>query len=61
MKTLTSGHAFRKASRTLENLEAGDIKLGEEDLTELNNIVSNHQAKGDRYYGSAEMESFLWG
>ena len=45
----------------MENLEAGDIKLGEEDLAEINKIVSSHQAKGDRYFGSAEMESFLWG
>ena len=51
----------RKASRTLENLQAGDIKLSEGDLAEVNKIIDTHEVKGDRYFGKSDEEMHLWG
>ncbi|RXW18079.1 hypothetical protein EST38_g7777 [Candolleomyces aberdarensis] len=50
-----------KASRTLENLQAGDIKLSEDDLAEVNKIINSHEVKGDRYFGKSDEEMHLWG
>ncbi|TEB33784.1 aldo/keto reductase [Coprinellus micaceus] len=50
-----------KASRTLENLEAGDIKLSDTDLAEVNEIIGAHTVKGGRYLGKSDQEMFLWG
>lgn len=50
-----------KASRTLENLEAGDIKLSDTDLAEVNEIIGAHTVKGGRYLGKSDQGVFLWG
>jgi hypothetical protein len=49
----------RKASRVLENLAAGSIKLSEEELHEINELIKDHDF-GHRYYGSDE-QAGLWG
>jgi hypothetical protein len=50
----------RKSTRTLENLEAGDIKLSDADLAETHKIVAGNETKGDRYYGLSDKEMHLW-
>ncbi|KAJ6498132.1 aldo/keto reductase [Mycena vitilis] len=50
-----------KASRTLENLEAGDIVLNAEELKELSEIIAKHGVKGDRGYGLTDEQSHYWG
>ncbi|TFK29153.1 aldo/keto reductase [Coprinopsis marcescibilis] len=49
-----------KATRTLENLAAGDIQLSTEDFAEITNIVENGEIKGDRYFGLPEEAMGLW-
>ncbi|KAJ3509019.1 hypothetical protein NMY22_g16434 [Coprinellus aureogranulatus] len=49
-----------KASRTLENLGAGDLKLSDADLAEVNNVLNSHEVKGDRQFGMDEKELNLW-
>ncbi|KAH6912098.1 aldo/keto reductase [Coprinopsis sp. MPI-PUGE-AT-0042] len=48
-----------KATRVLENLAAGNIKLSEEELHEINELIKDHDF-GHRYYGSDE-QAGLWG
>ncbi|TFK19490.1 aldo/keto reductase [Coprinopsis marcescibilis] len=49
-----------KASRTLENLAAGEIKLSKEDFAEITAIVEKSEVKGDRYFGKSEEAMGLW-
>ncbi|KAF5325869.1 hypothetical protein D9611_000977 [Ephemerocybe angulata] len=49
-----------KASRALENLEAGDIKLSDKDFAETTRIIDEFEVKGDRYYGD-DKAAHLWG
>ena len=51
---------YRRPSRTLENLQAGDIKLSDEVLAEVNKIVETFEIRGDRYHGNDE-QAHLWG
>jgi pyridoxine 4-dehydrogenase len=51
----------RKANRTLENLEAGDLKLSQADLAEVNAVLDSHEVKGDRHFGVSDQELNLWG
>lgn len=46
--------------RTLENSGGGDVVLTEQDLTEINDAISNFEVKGDRYFGNPEA-AHLWG
>ncbi|KAF5367490.1 hypothetical protein D9758_003748 [Tetrapyrgos nigripes] len=48
-----------KASRTLENLEAGDIVFTAEELESINEAVGKHEITGDRYYGE-HIDMHLW-
>lgn len=50
-----------KSTRTLENLEAGDLKLSNDQLAEINMAIETHEVKGDRYYGLSDQEAHLWG
>ncbi|KAF6749800.1 aldo/keto reductase [Ephemerocybe angulata] len=50
-----------KASRTLENLEAGDIKLSAKDFEEITKFIDDFEVKGDRYFGQDDKEAHLWG
>ena len=52
--------AYRKATRTLENLAAGDIQLSAGDIAEIKAIVEKHEIKGDRYFGLSEEAMGLW-
>ncbi|KAJ2922171.1 hypothetical protein H1R20_g14926, partial [Candolleomyces eurysporus] len=49
-----------KASRILENLEAGDLELSSADLAKVNAIIETAEIKGDRYYGLTDEEAHLW-
>ncbi|KAJ7640836.1 aldo/keto reductase [Mycena polygramma] len=51
-----------KATRTLENCQAGDIELSKEEFAELTEMADTVQAevKGDRYMGGPE-QAHLWG
>ncbi|TFK29154.1 aldo/keto reductase [Coprinopsis marcescibilis] len=49
-----------KASRTLENLRAGDVQLSGKDLDEINAVIERNEIKGDRYSGQSEEEAHLW-
>jgi len=46
--------------RTLENYGAGDVKLTPEEVAELDHLVDNFEAKGDRYFGN-DRAALLWG
>ncbi|KAF5367491.1 hypothetical protein D9758_003749 [Tetrapyrgos nigripes] len=48
-----------KASRTLENLEGGDVVLTEGELEELNEAIGRHEITGDRYFGEG-IDVHLW-
>ncbi|THU84502.1 aldo/keto reductase [Dendrothele bispora CBS 962.96] len=49
-----------KASRTLENLAAGDIVLTKEELKEISDLLAKHEVKGDRYVGLSDEQLHLW-
>ncbi|KAE9397434.1 Aldo/keto reductase [Gymnopus androsaceus JB14] len=48
-----------KASRTLENLQGGDVELTEE-LKGIADVLAAHPVAGERYYGAAA-DLYLWG
>ncbi|KAJ7836388.1 aldo/keto reductase [Mycena olivaceomarginata] len=50
-----------KATRTLENLEGGDVVLDAGEVEELSGIVAKHGVKGDRGMGLTEEEQHYWG
>ncbi|KAF8832134.1 aldo/keto reductase [Lentinula edodes] len=51
-----------KASRTLENLEAGDVELTSEEIKAVEKVVADHPVAGERYFGGAANEHMhLWG
>ncbi|KAF7340253.1 Aldo/keto reductase [Mycena venus] len=50
-----------KATRTLENLEAGEIVLDASELKELSDIIAKHGVKGDRGMGLTEEQQHYWG
>ncbi|KAJ7226190.1 aldo/keto reductase [Mycena rebaudengoi] len=50
-----------KASRTLENLQAGDVVLSAADVQEMNDIIAKHGVKGDRQMGVPDEMLHLWG
>ncbi|KAE9391993.1 aldo/keto reductase [Gymnopus androsaceus JB14] len=49
-----------KASRTLENLQGGDIVLTPEESKAINDILAANPVAGDRYFG-ADVDVHLWG
>ncbi|KAE9398134.1 aldo/keto reductase [Gymnopus androsaceus JB14] len=50
-----------KASRTLENLQAGDIVLTPEESEAINDIIAANPVVGDRYVGASDEQAHLWG
>jgi len=50
-----------KSTRTLENLEAGDIVLDAEELKKMNEIIAKHGVRGDRSNGLPPEQMHLWG
>ncbi|KAJ7236187.1 aldo/keto reductase [Mycena rebaudengoi] len=50
-----------KASRTLENLEAGEVELSATDVKEMNDVIEKYGVKGDRQMGLPEEKLRLWG
>jgi len=50
-----------KATRTLENLEGGDIVLTAGELKELSEIIAKYGVKGDRGMGLTEEQQHYWG
>jgi pyridoxine 4-dehydrogenase len=52
---------YRKASRTLENLEAGEVELSATDVKEMNEVIEKYGVKGDRQVGLPEEKLHLWG
>ncbi|KIK58186.1 hypothetical protein GYMLUDRAFT_45391 [Collybiopsis luxurians FD-317 M1] len=49
-----------KASRTLENLQAGDIEFTTEESKTIEGVLAANPVVGDRYWGSDE-KAHLWG
>ncbi|KAF5373009.1 hypothetical protein D9758_001488 [Tetrapyrgos nigripes] len=49
-----------KASRTLENLEAGEIFLTEDELAAIDEARRKYKITGDRYWGASDKEAHLW-
>jgi len=49
-----------KASRTLENLQAGDIELTPEEVKAVDDIIVANPVVGDRYFGQSDEEAHLW-
>ncbi|KAJ7282315.1 aldo/keto reductase [Mycena rebaudengoi] len=49
------------ASRTLENLEAGEVELSVTDVKEMNDVIEKYGVKGDRQMGLPEEKLHLWG
>ncbi|OBZ69027.1 Pyridoxal reductase [Grifola frondosa] len=45
-------------TRTLENIAAADIKLSQDDLTEIAAVLARHEVRGNRLTGDS---AFLWG
>ncbi|KAJ7150916.1 aldo/keto reductase [Mycena crocata] len=50
-----------KATRTLENLAGGDIKLSAAEMAEINELIAKYGVKGDRSNGAPEAQMHLWG
>ncbi|KAK7064861.1 Aldo/keto reductase [Favolaschia claudopus] len=50
-----------KASRTLENLEAGEVVLDAGEVKALSDIVAKYGVKGDRGYGTTDEQVHYWG
>ncbi|KAF7325048.1 Aldo-ket-red domain-containing protein [Mycena kentingensis (nom. inval.)] len=50
-----------KATRTLENLNAGDVELSAADVQTVNDIIRKHGVKGDRANGMTPEQLHLWG
>ncbi|KAF8151955.1 aldo/keto reductase [Mycena galopus ATCC 62051] len=50
-----------KATRTLENLQAGEVVLSPTELTELTETVAKHGVKGDRGAGLTDEQMHYWG
>lgn len=57
---LTINMFCRKASRTLENLQAGDIELTPEEVKAVDDIIVANPVVGDRYFGQSDEEAHLW-
>jgi len=49
-----------KASRTLENIQAGDIVFSQAELKEISDLLAKHEVKGDRYFGMSDEQLHLW-
>ncbi|KAF7367470.1 Aldo/keto reductase [Mycena sanguinolenta] len=50
-----------KATRTLENLEAGDIVFNKAELDEMSGIIEKYGVKGDRGMGFTDEQQHYWG
>ncbi|KAJ3732492.1 aldo/keto reductase [Lentinula guzmanii] len=51
-----------KATRTLENLEAGDIELTNKEIKAIEKVLAEHPVSGERYLGgAANAHLHLWG
>ncbi|KAJ7809692.1 aldo/keto reductase [Mycena olivaceomarginata] len=50
-----------KATRTLENLEGGDVVVDAGEVEELSGIIAKHGVKGDRGMGLTEEQQHYWG
>ncbi|KAF7308787.1 Aldo-ket-red domain-containing protein [Mycena kentingensis (nom. inval.)] len=50
-----------KATRTVENVKAGDVDLSAEDVATMNDITGKHGIKGDRVNGMSAEQLNLWG
>ncbi|KAJ4485874.1 aldo/keto reductase [Lentinula aciculospora] len=51
-----------KATRTLENLEAGDVELTSEEIKAIEQVLVDHPVSGERYIGGpANAHLHLWG
>lgn len=46
---ISLSNTFRRAQRTLENLEAASITLDEKDLKEIQHVLDNNPITGTRY------------
>ncbi|KZT11235.1 Aldo/keto reductase [Laetiporus sulphureus 93-53] len=51
---------YSEKKRTLENLAGGDVEFSEQELADINAVISKHEITGDRYFGGPEMAQ-LWG
>lgn len=49
-----------QASRTLENLAAGDIRLSYEEVKEIDGVLESNPIRGDRYFGLSDELAHLW-
>ncbi|KAJ7159013.1 aldo/keto reductase [Mycena crocata] len=50
-----------KSSRTLENLQGGDVELSSDELKKMNGIIAEYGVKGDRSFGLGDEKFYLWG
>ncbi|KAJ7294084.1 aldo/keto reductase [Mycena rebaudengoi] len=50
-----------KATRTLENLEAGDVVLSAEEMEEIGDVIGRYGVKGDRAMGLSDEQMHHWG
>ncbi|KAI0260074.1 aldo/keto reductase [Gloeopeniophorella convolvens] len=49
------------SKRTLENIAGGDVELSDDDLAEIDQVLTTHTVKGGRYYDSLPDEKLgLW-
>lgn len=52
----------RRATRTIENTAAADVKLSEEESKEVWNVVNTYEVKGNRYFDGLDPKAMhLWG
>jgi pyridoxine 4-dehydrogenase len=50
------------AKRTLENIAGGNVELSDEDLSEIDRVLSSHAVKGGRYVDTVpDAKLHLWG
>jgi pyridoxine 4-dehydrogenase len=60
LRPLSDFLIYRKSTRTLENLRAGDIVLSADEVKTINEAVESHEVRGDRYFGQTDEEAHLW-
>jgi len=55
------GIYYRNKSRTEENMAACDVNLTQEEITKMNDAITDVGLKGNRVFAGMEDKMHLWG
>ncbi|KAG8946123.1 hypothetical protein FRC00_009757, partial [Tulasnella sp. 408] len=50
-----------KAHRVKQNMDAGNIKLTEEEMQSIKDVLASTEVTGGRYFGMSKEQEMLWG